>query len=441
MGKVKYYDYEIEDRLRQVDINRNDIGMTQINVLPIPDGVLEGSGSSPRPIEFTAIGDRLTGKVSIEINGESNMREHPQFTLGWLTPLGRGEDDTGTIKPGKYLISFTCSMAASQLIERLHNRDDDKGSGWITVEVHDSESLVSTIIELGETETITVPENFEEVRIYYDIWVNDDTMASESFDDDVTFDIYPFLRLKALADEPFEPYKPDLQTQIINQQQVSARITDAIGTDGSINLFPIDKGTRTSPVIYQGVLGSWYIAHNGAASYIGYASTDVGTTEATEQYRTYYNIGYQFDDDHPFLYGDLVPGSYALSFDVSRRSHFDDCEVYYEVYASDDASDIDTLIATCAEGETITFDVTAENPYISIKPTVYRPSGESWENCQLITVPFLRRSTFVSSNADEYKPSVKKQLAELYALVSSASGGYNETQVETVTDNVEEVTE
>jgi hypothetical protein len=214
MANLNYYAHEINNLLKQIVINRNDIGMTQINVLPIPDGELEGSGSMPRPIEFTAIGDKLSGKVSVEINGESDMLEHPSFTLGWLTPLGRGEDDTGIIKPGKYSVSFTCSMTASQIKERLHNRDDDTGSGWITVQVDYSGTFSSTMVYLGETEEITIPENFTEVRIYYDLFVNDDTMAAESFDDDVTFDINPFLRLKELEDEPFEPYKPDLQTQI-----------------------------------------------------------------------------------------------------------------------------------------------------------------------------------------------------------------------------------
>lgn len=214
MANLNYYAHEINNLLKQIVINRNDIGMTQVNVLPIPDGELEGSGSMPRPIEFTAIGDRLTGKVSIEINGESDMLEHPSFTLGWLTPLGRGEDDTGIIKPGKYSVSFTCSMTASQIKERLHNRDDGKGSGWITVNVIYSDTFSETMVYLGETEEITIPENFTEVRIHYDLFVNDDTMAAESFNDDVTFDINPFLRLKELEDEPFEPYKPDLQTQI-----------------------------------------------------------------------------------------------------------------------------------------------------------------------------------------------------------------------------------
>ena len=221
MGKINYYSNGIEDRLRQVDINRNDIGMTQINVLPIPDGELEGSGDPLRSIEITAIGDKLSGKVSVEINGESNMREHPQFSLGWLTPLGRGENDTGIIKPGKYSVSFTCSMTASEIKERLHNSDGSTGSGWITVQVDDPDSFSTTTVYLGETEEITIPENFTKVRIYYDLFVNDDRTAAEPFNDDVTFDIIPFLRLKELEDEPFEPYKPDLQTQIT---ELTARV-------------------------------------------------------------------------------------------------------------------------------------------------------------------------------------------------------------------------
>lgn len=251
MGKINYYSNGIEDRLRQVDINRNDIGMTQINVLPIPDGELEGSGSMPRPIEFTAIGDRLTGKVSIEINGESNMREHPHFTLGRLTPLGRGEDDTGIIKPGKYSVSFTCSMTASEIKERLHNSDDGStGSGWITVDVIYSGTVSSTTVYLGETEEITIPENFTEVRIYYDLFVNDDTMAAESFNDDVTFDITPFLRLKELEDEPFEPYKPDLQTQIT---ELTARVEalERGGGGGGYNETQVDTVTDAVEEVTQ----------------------------------------------------------------------------------------------------------------------------------------------------------------------------------------------
>ena len=444
MGKINYYSNEIEDRLRQVDINRNDIGMTQINVLPIPDGVLEGSGSSPRPIEFTAIGDRLTGKVSIEINGESNMREHPQFTLGWLTPLGRGEDDTGTIKPGKYLISFTCSMAASQLIERLHNCDDGKGSGWITVEVHDSESVVSTIIELGETETITIPENFEEVRIYYDIWVNDDTMASEEFDDDVTFDIYPFLRLEAFEDEPFEPYKPDLQTQI-NELKVPDlakkvdRLTDTVGTEGSINLFPIDKGVPGDPVIVEDVGGYFAVqqGNDNNSPFIAFEGTSDDSNRA--EYRIYFNNGYRFEDN-PWLFGDIVPGDYVLSFDIFDDVGFTDvADFVFEIYenAAPPSLPYGDLIATCT-GSNTEFTVTAAKPYITILAVAKRHDGESWVGDSIAVTPFLRRAAYRSEECDRYKPSISKQLAQIRDTLANM-GGYNETQRENITDNVREV--
>lgn len=438
MANLGYYAQEIDRQLRQVSINEIDIGMRRVNVLPIPDGELESSYEYvPAEMELTVTGNKEDGSITIAVEGTApnpGTTPYADFDFGDFTLLGTEEKAIGVVKPGTYVFSISGSDSVANMPWLLP--ETDTWYPWITVTVYHKSGSTDYSAKCGDTAVeFTVPESA--TRIEFKLHLRFD------FFTDVTAscEIYPFLRLKALEDEPFEPYKPDLQTQIISQQQASARITDAIGMDGSINLFPIDKGTRTSPLVYHGSFGDWYIAQNGSASYIGYASTDSGTTEATEQYRTFYNIGYQFDNDHPFLYGDLAQGTYALSFDVSRRSHFNDCEVYYEVYASDDASDIDTLIATCVEGDTITFDVTAEKPYISIKPTVYRPSGESWENCQLITVPFLRRAMFVNSSIDEYKKSVKKQLAELYALVSSTSGGYNETQVDAVTDNVEEVTQ
>lgn len=221
MANIDFYASEITSLLRQVSINRNDIGMTQVNAIPIPEGDIECTSGSSAPITFTASGERTSGKVSIEISGESVMREHPSFVLGILTPLGRGEYDTGMIMPGVYVMSFTCSLTAAQLIEKLYNSNDDTGSTWITVRVfypdsstEENVTWTDTVVYLGQTKQITIPENFTEVRVYYDAFVNDNTAASGHFDDDVTFDIYPFLRLQMFEDEPFEPYKPDLQTQI-----------------------------------------------------------------------------------------------------------------------------------------------------------------------------------------------------------------------------------
>ena len=77
MGKVKYYDYEIEDRLRQVDINRNDIGMTQINALPIPDGVWDDSQVDiPDTMELTTEGDKETGTVTVSVSGTAPDTEN-----------------------------------------------------------------------------------------------------------------------------------------------------------------------------------------------------------------------------------------------------------------------------------------------------------------------------------------------------------------------------
>lgn len=226
-----------------------------------------------------------------------------------------------------------------------------------------------------------------------------------------------------------------------------ARLTDAVGMDGSINLFPIDKGVVGDPVIYDAGEGEFAVMQADATreipSLLAFEGTSQDTTETTAEYRTFFNWGYRWDDN-PFLFGNLVPGDYVLSFDVLDESGLSDvADFYFEIYEKD-STDIGfgDKIATCT-GSNTEFTVTAAKPMITVLAVAKRHAGHSWNGAYIYVVPFLRRKIFATAARDEYKPSFKKQLSELRYLVEHiepGGGGYNETQTDSVTDEVREVT-
>ena len=237
MGKVKYYDYEIEDRLRQVDINRNDIGMTQINVLPLPDGVWDDTYVSiPDTMELTTEGDKETGTVTVSVSGTAPDTEQlPRATYSFkLTPTGRGTGAIGIIKPGKYLLSLGGSASVADMPWDLPGTTTWYPKIYANV-IKQDETYESYHVKcFDEPVEVVIPEDVAEVEfelyLYFD-WFTNVTASCE---------LYPFLRLKAFADEPFEPYKPDLQTQInelramieniagYNEVQMDTTVTDSV---------------------------------------------------------------------------------------------------------------------------------------------------------------------------------------------------------------------
>ena len=433
MGKVKYYDYEIEDRLRQVDINRNDIGMTQINALPLPEGVWDDSQVDiPDTMELTTEGDKSTGTVTVSVSGTAPDTENlPVGIYSFkLSPTGRGTGAIGIIKPGKYLLSLGGSASVADMPWQL------PGTTWYP------EIYANVIKPDGTFESyhvkcfddpveVVIPEDVAEVEIqlylYFDYFTN--VTAS--------CELYPFLRLKAFEDEPFEPYKPSLYEQVNN---FTARLTDTLGTDGSINLFPIDKGTPSEPVTVELTGGTFYIQKGNSlqSPWIGFEGTSDNSNR--EEYRTYFNCGYRFEDDNPWLFGDLVPDDYVLSFDVVIDTGFTDvADIKLEVYesAAPPTSSYGDLIETCT-GDDAEFTVTAAKPYITIVAAVELRSGEDWTGKSISVTPFLRRKMFASASYDRYKPSIAKQLAEIRDKLANM-GGYNETRTDYISDNVEEV--
>lgn len=217
MGKINYNSNEIEDRLRQVDINRNDIGMTQVNVLPVPDGVWDDSQVDiPDTMELTTEGDKETGTVTVSVSGTAPDTENlPSGIYSFkLSPTGRGTGAIGIIKPGKYLLSLGGSASVADMPWQL---PDTTWYPRIFANVIKPDSTFESydVKCFDEPVEVVIPEDVAEVEIqlylYFD-WFTNVTASCE---------LYPFLRLEAFEDEPFEPYKPDLQTQIT---ELTARV-------------------------------------------------------------------------------------------------------------------------------------------------------------------------------------------------------------------------
>lgn len=435
MGKVKYYDYEIEDRLRQVDINRNDIGMTQINVLPIPDGAFDlVTDEVPVTMELDVTGALADGSIIVDVDGEADassttISAYSDFAM--LTVLGTETASTGIVKPGKYLMSLGGSDSAADMPWQEYYPPK------IRVTVTDQNlNAESYSVDYGANAVeIIIPENFTTVEFRLNLWF-------DSFVGAHSCELYPFLRLKALADEPFEPYKPDLQTQITSY---SARTADALGTDGSINLFPIDKGEWGNPVISDANIGFFAVMQansgHGLPSVVAFTGESNFTTAESAEYKTFINCGYRFGDDKR-LWGDLVPGDYTLSFDIFGDSSFFDVGKFcFEIYAKASMPDVDygDLIATCT-GTAVDFTVTAEKPFILIVAVAERLEGHNWSGAEIYAVPFLRRKIFATAARDEYQPPIKKQLAEIRYQISALRSLIvnNVIQTDKITDTSEE---
>lgn len=204
--------------------------------------------------------------------------------------------------------------------------------------------------------------------------------------------------------------------------------SDAIGTDGSINLFPIDKGSSSESLEVQGNNGVFYIAKGDSSSdpsMIQYYATSTETElEQEDVYETKFNDHYDFEDTG--LYGDLVPDEYLFSFDVSadRQNFTTHGKFSYKIYQAQSPLDDFELIAVCEEGQTASFTVIKEKPYILITAFAEKFEGQSWEGDYIITYPFLRRKAFETELCDIYKPSLNKQISKLDVAQDSTTAGF-----------------
>lgn len=347
----------------------------------------------------------------------------------------------GDLVPDEYLFSFDVSA----------DRQNFTTHGKFSYKIYQAQSPLDdfeliAVCEEGQTVSFTVTKE----KPYIMITAFAEKFEDQSWEGDYII-TYPFLRHKAFETELCDIYKPSLNKQIskldVAQDSTTAgfaRLTDAVGMDGSINLFPIDKGVVGDPVICDAGGGDFAVMQADVTrdipSVVGFSGTSDDTTETTAEYRTFFNWGYRWDDN-PFLFGDLVPGDYVLSFDVLDESGFSDvADFYFEIYEKD-STDIGygDKIVTCT-GSNTEFTVTAAKPMITVFAVAKRHAGHSWNGAGIYVVPFLRRKIFATAARDEYKPSVWKQLAELRYQIANM-GGYNETQTDSITDSITEVTQ
>ncbi len=397
MANLNYYAHEIDERLKQAMVNRSSLGMQQVNVLRIPDGQLEIINGAEQFTVCKAEGLPDDGKVWVFMSKIGEI-DYVVRTDIHLADMSVSFADTVKVYPGKYKASIDYDLTDTD-IERvamvLRYGMDQK------IYVNKGESVEFTVTE----------ESHFTIELH--------VFPNSRYTGVSSFFVYPFIHLAELGSPEFEPYKPDLQTQINDKASTSDmtagfdRITDTLGTESSINLFPIDKGTVEDPVIVEGVGGNFYVnqGNNSIPPVIAFEGKN-DTSEQSE-YKVFFNHGYRWDDN-PFLFGDLASGDYVLSFDVLEDLGFSDvADLAFEIYesATSQSFSYDDLIATCTGSDT-DFTVTAAKPYITILAVASLRSGESWVGDSIAVTPFLRRKAFVAAEYDHYKPSVIKRISE-----------------------------
>ena len=233
MAVIDLYGYEVEEILKQAITDHESIGMQQINVLAIPNKTIDTDGG-PSDYEYywnRAIGNRSQGKITMDIRGSINAG-HTRIVKMKLTPLGIESSAVGRIEPGRYQVSFTGSYFSDVLSSLIMS---------VTVVVTDDD-YHSIDVTAGQVDEIEVDEDFayilvEFVLVYKDFG-NPIPGGEPNPEDKVlyqkTFDLFPFIRRTNIGNPPFEPYKPDLQTQI-------NELREMIETRGGYNETQVDS--------------------------------------------------------------------------------------------------------------------------------------------------------------------------------------------------------
>lgn len=172
--------------LKKITINTDSIGMQKTNFLPLEDGeILEGGTS-----KFEQ--DAETGAIVI-----TPMDEDIENYYNYDEKYGEDPDLEDcltlmvTLQPGTY--KFRKSISS--------NKSTFQDQATITTRIFKNGVLIGNEIEITSPSTIEI-----------EFWVK--VTHGHYRDYDIRIWIYPFLCRSIAYDEPFEPYKPDLQTQI-----------------------------------------------------------------------------------------------------------------------------------------------------------------------------------------------------------------------------------
>ena len=442
MANIGYYGHEVTDLLGQVRVNESDIGMNRINILPVPDGEWETIYKRvPSSMDLTVSGNKRDGVITVSVNGTApNPGEgvpYAHYVFLKLTP-NAAEDSAGILAPGTYLLSLDGSDSVADMPWELPGT-----TTWyprIQVDVHREDGFSSYGARcFGEPNEFIVPENYTSVE--FSLWLN------YGYFTDVTAscELYPFLRLKAHENYPFEPYKPSLQEQIDSISDSVApkllQLTDTLCLKRSTNLFPAKFMERTELEHTIGTYVMFKTLENyvDAVCFVGKEGTDAGT-DLLEFFINVYPSASKAKDIIKRCTS-LLPGTYVLSFEQDTElDDWDTAAGYATMEIHEDpqsgrmwTDDPATMIAETS-GENVEFTVGDKPLAITIK--MHRNEGMSWYQNGIVILPFLRRKENINAPRDSFVPSVEEQLKELYTL--SGAGGYNETQTNAVTDEVRE---
>lgn len=184
--------------LEQIQKNMISLGMQKINCWYVEDGNISKQPAAVVPPSIMSmIGDHKAGKITCIINNAPAGEQTEQYCAAVLSETGDVPQSVATIMPGKYKLSYAVSGlptgCESVIWADVYSTEDDYERYYAYK---------------NEPVEFVIPDNFYEVVIFAKVSTEYPEAAVSG-----NVKIYPFLRPAAITNG-FEPYKPDLQTQI-----------------------------------------------------------------------------------------------------------------------------------------------------------------------------------------------------------------------------------
>ena len=194
MAKIDYTAAELAESIAQTFYNKYDIGMKRVNWWYVEEGSIGKIASNVMQM----VGIHSEGKISCEINNAPAGEQSEQYCSVVLNKNGSAES-ISTIKPGEYKLSYTIeglpSGASSVLFADVYTTEGDYERYY----AYDN-----------QPREFVVPDNVDQLVLFARVKTEYPQSAVSG-----TVNIFPFLRLKTYTSE-FEPFRDDLQTQILN---------------------------------------------------------------------------------------------------------------------------------------------------------------------------------------------------------------------------------
>ena len=418
MANIGYYAHEVTSMLAQTEVNRDNIGMDRVNVLELPDGDLSPSTSADA---FSVESSSEQGTITVTVVDDIPDQPDIEYRLAELTLTGKEQSSTGKIMPGTYMayLSQVISEGFENLVEcSVRVRVKPSAEGYSTFD---------TYWFSEEGTMLSIPENVELVLV--DLIVRSE--QGQAWHEHC--ELSPMLAISAHKDLPFEPYKPDLQTQINNisenthvvmneMKKCTAQVTALDSTVGTvhINTLSVPEGDLTRRVIDPDSSVSPF-PMNEDFSYEGVRQT--GQIKVKVNKTTHSSDVSQDIILTPLGDAEEVPGRTRSAGRLKSGNY-----ILSLLGEQIEGLKVSMNISVNREGETVDFGyadelrsctITVPDDYTDVAISVHTYCEHDIDPCELVFSPYMRLTVHESVPFEPYKPSLQEQVDSISGSVAA----------------------